>query len=182
MHKFNFLFKESFKFVLLIFAFSSFYIFLFKTPLFKNSVLFYRGVFLIIVSALFFIGMFLLARKTTHQTILRPSFFASCLIAAISLNLVFFTLIPVTLDRSLSTFILKALQEENSSSCGHGYTDRELEKKLIADYFIAGRALEKRLHEQTIIGNIITRNQCVSISKRGEVTLKILQAIYNLYK
>lgn len=78
----------------------------------------------------------------------------SSLIATTSLNLSIFVLGPVTLDRSLSTFLLSVMRETSEEI---GLTEQELQEQVISTYVRDLRAVKRRMGEQIATGTVTVR-------------------------
>src|SRR5437763_322860 len=96
----------------LFLAATSLFIVLFHTGLFSNiDIFFYRGIMLLLVTCFVLLtGLFLLKRKQ-HIRIFTYRDVILSVVITFSFNIVFFTHIPVTADRSLSIFILGYMNE-----------------------------------------------------------------------
>lgn len=101
----------------------------------------------------------------------------------ISLNLCFFVVVPVTVDRSLSVFILHTLEKENAQNKNcNGLKKSEIQNKLVSTYILSKSALAKRLTEQNIINNVqLNNNDCISLTKKGRMTMDLFRFFGYLY-
>jgi len=157
------------------------YCFLFHTFLFSwEKVLFFRGLYLLFINTGCFLSMlfFFYKKKYLHfETIV------SILIMCISLNLCFFVVVPVTVDRSLSVFILHTLEKENAQNKNcNGLKKSEIQNKLVSTYILSKSALAKRLTEQNIINNVqLNNNDCISLTKKGRMTMDLFRFFGYLY-
>ncbi len=176
--------KESARYFLLCVLFSCVYIFLFHLNVLPGHILFNKGIYLLFLTTTIFIISFRLFKKINFFNTIAFSTFFSAVVLAFSLNLTLFILVPVTFDRSLSIFLLDSLQNSsNSNMCRDGFITAELQKKLIDDYIIAHKALEKRLDEQQYLGNItLEGNNCVSLSPQGKKIMQFLKTVNTLYQ
>src|SRR6185437_14230547 len=87
-----------------------FFIFLFSTPIFGNiNILFYRGIVILFFACCLSIFFQLILRKHKFFNSIDKRDITVIITLTFSLNLVFFTLVPVTIDRSVSVFILEFL-------------------------------------------------------------------------
>ncbi len=67
------------------------------------------------------------------------------------LHLAFFVAVPVTLDRSLTIFMLGELHAAKT-----GLSETEISTAFVEQYVVAGGAVARRIHEQSVSGNIAT--------------------------
>ncbi len=167
------------EYVLVFLLFSAVYILSFHTPLFlKQKVLFYRGVKLLLVVSSVFLGAVFLIHKRIKMNLERV---LASLVVSISLNLSIFILLPVTFDRSVTTFLLKNLAVRKSKTCKKGLTKENLTKDLINNYVLKNKAIERRVYEQTQIGLIQTEHNCLYLSPAGLRFISISQLVKKLY-
>lgn len=146
-------------YLLIILLFFGIYILLFSTSLFKGeSILFYRGFKILFFEAvLFAIGaIYLIFNKIS----LIESYIASVSIAS-SICIVFLTIFPVTVDRSVSTFLLGKISKPTILCKQGGVSKDNLKKIFIEKYFNEDDAIGRRLKEQEITGSITkTQDGC----------------------
>lgn len=125
---------------------ASFHTFLFKFV----SVFFYRGIILIvfwglIVSA----GMFFIKKKWMPNTIIIRDiillFMCFCCV-----NVVIFTHLPVTADRSITVYMLGYMSNNSDSE----FTREDVEKIFNGQYVGEYGAFDKRFEEQVVSGTI----------------------------
>lgn len=157
---------------------TSIFIFLFHTKLFKSvDVLFYRGIILLLISCAIMAMLLFLFKKKAAVCIWTYRDIVLNLILIFSLNLVFFTHLPVTADRSISVFMLGYLNKN---------PDKLLTSQQITDFFTNKYlyeygAMGKRLNEQIESGNIIQNGNDYKISKKGQLIMKIYSFIVKLF-
>lgn len=168
-------------YILVFIFFSGLYLCLFHTPFFKfQQVLFYRGLALLFITVLVsFTTAFLLARRNKEFKLYLESVIGAVIVSA-SINLALFVLLPVTFDRSVSTYLLSTLDSEATPSC-RGMTKKQLEKVLIDQYIVKNKALQKRIIEQEEIGFISGTGECVSLTDRARKFLQLKQITEKLY-
>lgn len=154
---------------------------LFHTPLFQNvDVLMYRGIILIFVSSIIAAGfMFLIKKLWDNKVFIMAKdmillFFACCCI-----NLAWFTLIPVTVERSVSVFMLSYM-EENSETA---FTQTDVENIFVEKYVNDYGAFEKRFHEQVVTGSIAENDDgTYSITRRGRFIVNLFRIIADWFQ
>lgn len=136
---------------------------LFSTPLFKNiDILFYRGIVLLFVSCIITLPILLfIARKGNKNKFdVRDVILTICLL--FSLNLVFFTLVPVTVDRSVTVFILEYTEKNRV------VTNEIVQKALYNEYILNKRAVERRFYEQQRSGTLTKDKNGYFLTTQGK--------------
>ena len=157
---------------------TSIFIFLFHTPLFRNiDILFYRGVIFLFISGIVMTKLLFLFKKSTSGHLWTYKDILLSLILIFCLNLVFFTHLPVTADRSISVFMLGYLNNNSDKSM----TGQEMTKFFTQKYLYKYGAMNKRLNEQIESGNIIQAENGYKISKRGQLIMKVYSFIVRLF-
>ena len=100
------------------------------------------------------------------------SFVTSITSITFSFNIILLTLIPVTADRSISTFMLSALYNQKQ------LTEDELTTSLVCEYVLHQHAVAKRLNEQQIVGNIErASNNTFALSSGGNFMIQLIMSI-----
>ena len=131
------------------------------------DILFYRGLVLIAVAALGTFAIAGLATRRLAPLALRDAFAATVL--SMSLNLSFLVVVPVTVDRSISIFMLGYM----ASNPEETFTPEAMSAIFVATYVDKGRQIERRLHEQTVSGNVTLAGTNYRISRRGLAVVEI---------
>lgn len=108
-------------------------------------VLFYRGLVLALAAGLVVgLGMVRLTRGRGD-----PTLAIAAAATSIAFNTCFLVLLPVTIDRSISVFLLATIERAD------GATADELEGAFIDGYVRDMAAIDRRVKEQAISGNIV---------------------------
>lgn len=166
-------------YILIFTGFSLSYLFLFHTPLLTSQhVLFYRGVLLLVVISIIWIAL-ILWYCLKISAIFVESMIAA-FILAISINLSVFVLFPVSIERSVSVFLLNSLAQGKQQSC-HGLSKQEMQNKLIDEYVIGKDGIGKRIEEQSTINMIQNQLGCYQLTSRGNQFLSFSEVIKTLY-
>ena len=151
---------------------------LLHTGIFKKmDVLFYRGIFLLILVVII-IAFILLFLKDKYLKINIKDII--CIVIVIfSFNLTFFTLVPVTIDRSITVFTLGKFDKAIEKSL----TKEEMEKIFIDDYVYEKGAFDKRFKEQVTTGSIKKDDNSdkYMLTDRGKTLIKLFELIGRLY-
>ncbi len=115
-----------------------------------ESVLFYRGLALTALSfALTFGALLAMARRFGHGAVRRRDAFSSAVLS-LALNLSFLVILPVTVDRSISVFILGEMAAHHE----RGYSSDQMSQVFSDVYVRDYRQIDRRMHEQVLSGNM----------------------------
>lgn len=174
-----------FKNTLILFIFHSIFfivgtvifILLFHTPLFKNTILFYRGIIFLLLSCTIITPILLLFRKKSSNRVWTYKDIVLSLVLIFNLNLIFFTHLPVTADRSVSVFMLGYLNNNSSKSL----TSQQITNFFTNKYLYEYGAMNKRLNEQIESGNIMQVENGYQITKQGQFLMKVYHLIANIF-
>ena len=93
------------------------------------------------------------------------------------MHLTLFTLVPVTLDRSISVFML----DEFNRAGELGLTESQMEHSFIENYVKSKKALSKRYTEQLQSGTIRTNENGFVITAKGVLLHTMFGIIGKLY-
>jgi hypothetical protein len=94
-----------------------------------------------------------------------------------SINMVWLSTIVVSLDRSLSVFVLSYLAQEDRS-----YTEEELDDVFQNIFIEKYGMLDRRFWEQLESGNIEQSSEGYRLTSRGEGLVDIFKAVGKVYK
>jgi hypothetical protein len=133
-------------------------------------VLFYRGLVLIIASGIFTLTF---AAWGAGKLKLTASTALSAAVLSMSLNLTFLIVLPVTVDRSVSTFLLAYMAEHPDQA----YTPAELRNVFDRIYMGDFQQVQRRMDEQTLSGNITHRADGYVISPQGRAFIRSAKAV-----
>lgn len=155
---------------------STVFVLMFHTPLLKGmEVLMYRGIaFILMTGILSAILMFFCKRKWTSLFDFKDvilMFLGFC-----SVNMVLFTLIPVTVERSVSVFTLSYMEENPGA-----YTVEDMEKIFQEKYVCEFQAFDKRFAEQIVSGNVDETEEGYVLNERGKFTVKFFRVISSMF-
>jgi hypothetical protein len=138
------------------------------------TILFYRGVALAVVVALI-VGCVaaLLGRRSNDSSLPLAA-------AAVSLafNICFLVLLPVTVDRSVSVFLLSTIERRQDA----GVDSRGLERAVVDDYVVNMRAVDRRIGEQRKSGNItVDPDGKIHLTRQGERFMVLSRVVARLF-
>lgn len=143
----------------------------------RLDILFYRGLALLVVAfALSWAGAALVARRLAGRgPTVQDALSASAL--SLALNLSFFVLFPVTIDRSVSVFMLG----EMAAHPQDGYSADRMKDAFARRYLGEYRQIERRLSEQTASGNIARAADGYRLTAQGETFVRLSGGIARLF-
>ena len=152
------------------------FVLLFHTSLFQSmEVLMYRGiVFIFMAGVLAAVLMFLCKQKWESLFDFKDvilMFLGFCCV-----NMVFFTLVPVTVERSVSVFTLSYMEENPGV-----YTVEDMEDIFQEKYVCEFKAFDKRFTEQIVSGNVEKTQEGYVLNDRGKFTVKFFRAVSSLF-
>jgi hypothetical protein len=133
-----------------------------------GEVIFYRGIVhaLLIFAIQFLLGVGILSGGKGSSLLPTPAFrrFFSFSLAALALsfNLTFLIVFPVTFDRSVTTYLLEELAHKKSLSA------EQMQSLLINDYVIDKKAVLRRMREQELSGNVVGQGDLYALTAQGE--------------
>ena len=160
-------------YAVIYFVCTAMFIGLFHTGILKNmEVLMYRGVAFIIITGVIAAVVMGVVRKfwgfiTVRDIIMMFVIFCCA-------NMVFLTLIPVTVERSVSVFMLSYMEENKDQTFTEESVGEVFTSKYVEDY----GAFEKRFDEQVVTGTIEKNEDgTYSITPRGEFVVKAFRTI-----
>ena len=139
---------------------------LFQTPLLAQlQVFFYRGCALILVAALLNAGLMAIWQRFLPRGVVMARDIILSSVVVMSLNLVFFTHLPVTADRSVTVFLLGYMAD------GESRTPQQVRDFFVARYVDDYAAMQRRFDEQIISGNIEKEGNHYRITQQGQSLL-----------
>lgn len=146
---------------------------LFHTGLLKNmEVLMYRGVAFIIITGIIAAVIMGIIRKFWGFITVRDIIMMFVIFCCV--NMVFLTLIPVTVERSVSVFMLSYMEENSDQTFTEESVGEVFTSKYVEDY----GAFEKRFEEQVVTGTIRQNEDgTYSITESGEFVVKLFRTI-----
>ena len=146
---------------------------LFHTDILKNmEVLMYRGVAFIVMTGVIAAVVMGIIRKFWGFVTVRDIIMMFVIFCCV--NMVFLTLVPVTVERSVSVFMLSYMDENSDLSFTQESVGEVFTSKYVEDY----GAFEKRFDEQVVTGTIEQNpDGSYSITERGRFIVKMFRTI-----
>lgn len=148
---------------------------------FPGLILFYTGLGLL---GIITFGLAVIAARAVMMRISKDRFVAVLSIAATALasagcTLAFFVVVPVTLDRSISTFLLSRIDAARGQD---GLSESDLRRAFELDYVDRNAAIARRLSEQLASGTIRRNDaQRYELTGRGDTFLRVARMVSRLY-
>ena len=149
------------------------FIFLFHTGLFAEmDILMYRGALFVLITGAIAAVIMGIVRKlwgfvTKRDIILMFTIFCC-------LNMMFLTLVPVTVERSVSVFMLSYMEENSDQT----FTEESVSEVFVEKYVDDYGAFEKRFHEQVETGTIVQNpDGSYSITESGKFVVKMFRVV-----
>jgi hypothetical protein len=142
------------------------------------SILFYRGLAeLVAIAPALLIGLIALVRRPALSRHLTVRDAVGATLVAVSLNLTFFVLGPVTVDRSVSVFMLSSIAEARTPP-----TAADLRSAFSERYLVEWDQVGRRLREQMASGNIDrSSGDHYRLTEQGRSFMRTAQFISRLF-
>lgn len=155
-------------------------ILLIRSPLFSGmEVLMYRGIIMIVISGLTAALLAFGFRKLAKAGWLDVKDYICTFIICCCVNMVFFTLVPVTVERSVSVFMLSYMD----SAADNHFTEEEIKEIFVDKYVNEFGAFQKRFSEQIETGTIEDNGDgTYSITDTGRTVAGMFRLISDIYK
>ena len=143
------------------------------TGLLKNmEVLMYRGIVFIVITGVIAAIVMGVIRKFWGFITVRDIIMVFVIFCCV--NTVLFTLIPVTVERSVSVFMLSYMEENSDQTFTQDSVGEVFTEKYVTDY----GAFEKRFVEQVATGTIEENaDGSYSITERGKFIVKMFRTV-----
>ena len=153
-------------------------ILLIRLPLLKSMhVLMYRGIMMIVLAGIFASVLLVLFKKWRKAAWLSAKDVVLVFILTCSINMVFFTLVPVTVERSVSVFMLSYMDNYSDH-----YTQDQIAEIFVDKYVNEYGAFEKRFDEQLTTGSIEQNaDGTYSITDKGRFIVKMFRLISDVF-
>ena len=155
------------------------FILLFHFPLFGGmSILFYRGIMLLVLACFIITVLLLVLKRTNFMKIFTYRDIILSLTIIFCFNMLFFTHVPVTVDRSISVFLLGYMDENHNKVL----TESEITNFFTSKYINENQAMKKRFNEQIVSGDIAQVGDGYQITNRGRALVSFFSFIGDLFE
>ena len=155
------------------------FVLLFQTDLWSGvTILFYRGLLLLAVAFLLTLAMTsALAGLGRPWGLRRRDALGACVLS-LSLNLSAFVILPVTVDRSVSVFLLGQMAAHPQEP----YTAERARTVFETVYLGAFHQMERRLAEQTASGNVAPTAEGYVITAQGRAFIRFAGVVARIFR
>lgn len=156
------------------------FIALFHTPLFKNiNVFFYRGVILLFISSFTAVGLMLVVKKLFRSMGFNIKDCIVVFFLFFGITLGWFVLIPVTVERSISVYMLSYMDQNDTQ----GITSNDFADVFYENYITNYGAFDKRFDEQITSANIeqAKEGEGYVITNNGRFIVKLFRLCAKMF-
>jgi hypothetical protein len=138
------------------------------------GILFYRGLVLAFVVAIVVaLAAVFLVRRSSDSSL--PIAAAAL---SLSFNICFLVLLPVTVDRSITVYLLSKIERQQQQ----GIDAPALERSFLADYVAGMGAIDRRVDEQKRSGNVtVGSDGKVRLTPQGRRFMALSRAVARLF-
>ena len=152
---------------------------LFHTPILSGySVLMYKGLFFVILTGILSAILMAFAKKKWSNIGLTGKDVFVMFVGFCCFNTVFFTLIPVTVERSVSVFTLSYMESHDD----HLYTQEDVRDVFVDIYVDEYQAFEKRFNEQVVSKNLVeVEPGKYQLTDNGKAIVHMFRAIAEVF-
>lgn len=143
------------------------------------SVLMYRGLALAFIAAVMHIVVCALATSRLGQGGSEQSEISRLVAGAalaFAVNTTFLVVFPVTIDRSVTVYLLGQIAQSSV-----GLTEAEMRDKLIRQYVEEYGAVQRRMQEQLKSGNVISEGGTYRLSPQGDNLIKFSKYVASIF-
>lgn len=141
------------------------------------SIMFYRGLALIAGIFVLLLGGLALALARRPLAGLAPRDAIAAATLSLALNIVFLTVVPVTVDRSISIFMLARMAADPQARV----TPQDMAATFVRVYVAEDRQIARRLDEQAISGNVEKIGDAYRITPRGQAVIAAARLVARLF-
>jgi hypothetical protein len=137
------------------------------------AILFYRGIILAaaVASMTWFIGLWL-GRRVDDRSL---AIAAAAL--SFSVNVCFLVLLPVTVDRSVTVYLLSTIEQQQA-----GIDAQQLQRAFIEGYVLKLSAVDRRIDEQRRSGNIrVVPGGRIELTAQGRAFMRFSRVVARLF-
>ena len=136
----------------------------------------YRGIIFIVISAVLNIILSIIIKRMLFKELNGFDIF-SIVVFYMSVTMVFFILVPVTVERSVSVYMLSYADESDTN-----FTKSDIENSFIDIYLKDFGAFDKRFDEQIETGTIekVNDNE-YRLNDRGRFIVRLFRFITNVF-
>lgn len=142
-----------------------------------GEIIFFRGIKILTFTGMIVMWLVIKLKYQTRWSYITLERLGMAVIFAWAVNLVVFVLLPVTFDRSVSMYLLKELNNQETNSL----EIKELIGKMESEYVEKGQAVQRRMDEQRLTGFVEHNGYAMKLSNTGQMFLKLASIVARLY-
>jgi len=160
-------------YALIYIVFSAIFVLLFHTGILKGmEVLMYRGIVFIIFTGILSAVTMAVVRKFWDFITIRDIIMMFVIFCCV--NTVLFVLVPVTVERSVSVFMLSYMDENSDQK----FSEKDVQDIFTSKYVVDYGAFEKRFNEQIATGTLVDNGDgTYSITDSGRRIVKMFRIV-----
>lgn len=160
-------------YALIYIVFSVIFVLLFHTGILAGmGVLMYRGIVFIIITGILSAVAMAVVKKFWDFVTIRDIIMVFVIFCCV--NMVLFTLIPVTVERSVSVFTLSYMDENSDKS----FTKEDVQEIFTSKYVVDYGAFDKRFDEQIVTGTLVDNGDgTYSITDSGRRVVSMFRMV-----
>lgn len=139
------------------------------------EIIFYRGLILTALAGILTFACLFVLRSRFG---IPASMAFSAAVLSMSLNLSFLVVFPVTIDRSITVFLLSQMDESPNRT----FTVAQMQDRFVQNYLGKWNQIDRRMHEQLLSRNVERSADAYKISAQGRSFMRlcrILGAIFD---
>lgn len=140
------------------------------------DVFFYRGIALLFFTCAIIAAVLLIAWKRIPGVITLKDIYI-IILTLLSVNLLFFTHVPVTAERSISIFLLGYM----NNNANRIVTKEDLTQAFLKEYVGGDDNIQKRIHEQLVSGDIASQGIGYRLTTQGKLLMKMYAVVAGLF-
>ena len=154
------------------------FVVLFRTDLWSGvTILFYRGLILLVVAFLITVGATTLLAGLGRPWGLRRRDALGACVLSLALNLSMFVIFPVTIDRSISVFLLGQMAARPEEHFSPARARALFESTYLGEF----HQIERRLSEQTASGNVAPVGDGYVITPQGRAFIRFSGLVARIF-
>lgn len=172
------LIKRILIYLIILIIFSIIYFLSFRLPLDKIITVFtYKGIFLLFIISLILLITLIILKKIILKDMSIKDIIIILLLFT-SVHLYIFCMVPVTIERAYSVFMLNEITKLDNQTITLEYT----EKLFIENYVRNNEALQKRFNEQIVTGTITEVSpNTYKLTNKGNFIVSLFHFFNKLY-
>jgi cation transport ATPase len=143
----------------------------------SSPILMYRGISIAIAAAA--LQVVLLSniwRASRYHSSAKSPLITAATALAFAFNIAFLIVVPVTVDRSVTVFLLGQI-----SRAPNGISAAELRQALVNKYIDQYDAVDRRMREQSLSGNVEAKGELYKLTTQGTRFIKFSRLVGSIF-